>query len=491
MMFERLSDNLGKALNRLSGRGTLSEADIAATMREVRLALLEADVSLGVVKSFIRSTQKKAKGVAVTRSITPGNQVIKIVHDELVSILAGQDQESETLCVDNPPAPVLMVGLQGSGKTTTTAKIGKHLSKKFDKRVLMASLDTSRPAAMQQLEILGKQANVETLPIVPGESAVDIARRARSHAQTNGFDVYLLDTAGRLHIDRALMTEVAQVRDITAPRETLLIVDGLTGQDAVNVAEEFERKVGISGVILTRMDGDGRGGAALSMRAITGKPIKFIGTGEKLDDLGVFNPERIAGRILGMGDIVALVEQAGEVLEAEKAKRMLVRIEKGRFNLNDLRQYLETLEKMGGANSVFNLMPGFRQQRARLGNMKDLDKITSLCMAVTNSMTKLERLNPHLLQASRKRRVAAGAGVQVSDVNKVLKLYKQFAGTWKKLSRGGNSALLQQFLSGAKAGGTGEMTPEQLRGAQLPDKMLQKAMKEQRLQNLASLRFRR
>ncbi|MEP3033139.1 MAG: signal recognition particle protein, partial [Pseudoruegeria sp.] len=356
-MFENLSDRLSGVFDRLTKQGALSEDDVKTALREVRVALLEADVSLPVARDFVKAVQTKATGQSVTKSVTPGQQVVKIVHDELQHVLAGDDSEPGELKVDNPPAPILMVGLQGSGKTTTTGKLAKRLAEKNGKRVLMASLDIYRPAAQDQLAVLGTQIGVDTLPIVKGESAVQIAKRAKQQATLGGYDVYMLDTAGRLHIDDTLMTEVEDVRNAVNPRETLLVVDGLTGQDAVNVAENFDEKIGISGVILTRMDGDGRGGAALSMRAVTGKPIKFVGLGEKMDALETFEPERIAGRILGMGDIVALVEKANETLEAEHAERMMKRFQKGRFNMNDLKMQLEQMLKMGGMDGIMGMMP--------------------------------------------------------------------------------------------------------------------------------------
>ena len=322
-MFENLSQRLSGVFDKLTKQGALSEDNVKTALREVRVALLEADVSLPIVRDFIKAVQDKATGREVTKSVTPGQQVVKIVHDELVSVLSGDNKEPGQLKVDNPPAPILMVGLQGSGKTTTSAKLAKRLKEKNSKRVLMASLDVNRPAAMEQLAILGMQVGVDTLPIVKGQKPVEIAKRAKQQATLGGYDVFILDTAGRLHIDEFLMDEVQSVRDIAKPRETILVVDGLTGQDAVNVAEEFNGKIGISGVVLTRMDGDGRGGAALSMRAVTGQPIKFVGLGEKMDALEEFHPERVAGRILGMGDIVSLVEKAQDTIEAEQQEKML------------------------------------------------------------------------------------------------------------------------------------------------------------------------
>ena len=356
-MFENLSERLSGVFDKLTKQGALSEADVSTALREVRVALLEADVSLPVARDFVKSVQDKAAGQAVTKSVTPGQQVVKIVHDQLVAVLAGDDADAANLKIDQIPAPILMVGLQGSGKTTTTAKLAKRLKDREGKRVLMASLDTRRPAAMEQLAVLGTQIGVDVLPIVPGQDAVGIAKRAKQQASLGGYDVYMLDTAGRLSIDDELMAEVESVRDATSPRETLLVVDGLTGQDAVHTAENFDGRIGMSGVVLTRMDGDGRGGAALSMRAVTGKPIKFVGLGEKMDALEEFHADRIAGRILGMGDIVALVEKAQESLEAEAAERMMKRFQKCQFNMNDLKGKLDQMLKMGGMSGMMGMMP--------------------------------------------------------------------------------------------------------------------------------------
>ncbi len=356
-MFENLSERLSGVFDKLTKQGALSEDDVKTALREVRVALLEADVSLEVARDFVKAVADKATGQSVTKSVTPGQQVVKIVHDELVHVLTGSE-EPGVLKIDNPPAPILMVGLQGSGKTTTTAKLAKRLKEKDGKRVLMASLDVNRPAAMEQLAILGVQIGVDTLPIVKGEDPVQIAKRAKTQASLGGYDVYMLDTAGRLHIDAELIAQAAAVRDVANPRETLLVVDGLTGQDAVNVATEFDDKIGVSGVVLTRMDGDGRGGAALSMRAVTGKPIRFVGLGEKMDAIEEFHAERVAGRILGMGDIVSLVEKAQETIEAEQAERMMKRFQKGQFNMNDLKMQLEQMLKMGGMESMMGMMPG-------------------------------------------------------------------------------------------------------------------------------------
>ncbi|WP_339820308.1 signal recognition particle protein [uncultured Paracoccus sp.] len=457
-MFENLSDRLGGVFDRLTKQGALSEEDVTAAMREVRVALLEADVSLPVARNFVKAVTAKATGAAVTKSVSPGQQVVKIVHDELIKVLQGDDAP-EALRIDNPPAAILMVGLQGSGKTTTTAKLALRLKDREKKRVLMASLDTNRPAAMEQLAILGQQIGVDTLPIVMGQTAVQIAQRAKTQASLGGYDVVMLDTAGRLHIDEALMTQVQQVRDIANPRETLLVVDGLTGQDAVNVATEFDAKVGVTGVVLTRMDGDGRGGAALSMRAVTGKPIRFVGLGEKMDALETFDASRVAGRILGMGDIVALVEKAQQVLEVEQAERMMKRFQKGLFNMNDLRGQLEQMQKMGGMSSVMGMMPGMAKMAKQAQAAGYDDKVVRHQIALINSMTKKERANPDLLQASRKKRIAAGAGLDVSDLNKLLKMQKQMADTMKKLGKMGKGGLMKQAMRAmtGKGGGLPDM----------------------------------
>jgi signal recognition particle subunit SRP54 len=460
-MFENLSERLGGVFDRLTKAGALTEDDVKTALREVRVALLEADVSLPVARQFIKAVEKKATGSAVTKSVTPGQQVVKIVHDELIAVLAGEDNDPGKLKVDNPPAPILMVGLQGSGKTTTTAKLAKRLKEREGKKVLMASLDVNRPAAMEQLAILGQQIGVDTLPIVKGEDPVAIAKRAKTQAGLGGYDVYLLDTAGRLSIDEELMQQVEAVRDVANPRETLLVVDGLTGQDAVHTAENFDNRVGISGVVLTRMDGDGRGGAALSMRAITGKPIKFVGLGEKMEALETFEPDRVAGRILGMGDIVALVEKAQQTLEVEQAERMMRRFQKGQFNMNDLKQQLEQMIKMGGMAGMMDMMPGMGKLAKGIDKSELDDKILKRQIALINSMTKKERANPALLQASRKKRIAAGAGMEVSDLNKLLKMQRQMSDMMKKMGKGG---MLKQAMKGmfGKGGMPAGMDPSQM-----------------------------
>ena len=463
-MFESLSDRLSGVMERLTRQGALSEDDVKTALREVRVALLEADVSLPVARDFVRRVQEKATGQAVTRSVTPGQQVVKIVHDELVSMLSG-DGEPGTLRIDSPPAPILMVGLQGSGKTTTTAKLALQLREREKKRVLMASLDTNRPAAMEQLAILGTQVGVDTLPIVPGETPVQIARRAKTQASLGGYDVYLLDTAGRLHIDEALIEQAAQVRDVAQPRETLLVVDGLTGQDAVNVAREFDGRIGVSGVVLTRMDGDGRGGAALSMRVVTGKPILFVGVGERMEALEPFHPERVAGRILGMGDIVSLVEKAQATIEQEQAERMMRRFQKGQFNMNDLRLQIEQMQKMGGMEGVMGMMPGMAKMAPKAQEAGLDDTLLKRQLALIGSMTKKERANPALLQASRKKRIARGAGLEVSELNKLLKMHRQMSDVMKKMGRGG---MLKQAMAGLFGKGGPDMAQAQAAAKGLP-----------------------
>ena len=462
-MFENLSERLSGVFDRLTKQGALSEDDVKTALREVRVALLEADVSLGIARDFVKAVQEKATGQSVTKSVTPGQQVVKIVHDELVHVLAGSEDPG-ALKIDSAPAPILMVGLQGSGKTTTTAKLAKRLKEKDGKRLLMASLDVNRPAAMEQLQILGRQIGVDTLPIVKDEDPVKIAKRAKTQASLGGYDVYILDTAGRLHIDQELIAQAAAVRDVAQPRETLLVVDGLTGQDAVNVATEFDDKIGVTGVVLTRMDGDGRGGAALSMRAVTGKPIRFVGLGEKMEALELFEPERVAGRILGMGDIVALVEKAQETIEAEQAERMMKRFQKGQFNMNDMKSQLEQMMKMGGIESIMGMMPGMGKMAKQASEAGMDDKVFKRQIALIQSMTKKERANPQILQASRKKRIAAGAGLEVSELNKLLKMQRQMGDMMKRMGKMGKGGMLKQAMRGmfGKGGMPPGMDPSQM-----------------------------
>ncbi len=365
-MFDNLSEKIGGILDTLTRRGALSAADVDAALREVRRALLEADVALDVARGFVDRVRERAVGVEVIKSVTPGQMVVKIVHDELAATLG---DDAQTIDLNAPaPVPIMMVGLQGSGKTTTTAKIAKRLTELGNRKTLMASLDTRRPAAMEQLAVLGKQVGVETLPIVEGQSPAQIAQRAIQAAKLGGFDVVLLDTAGRTTLDEAMMTEAAEIKRAAQPHEVLLVADALTGQDAVNLARSFNDRVGLTGIVLTRVDGDGRGGAALSMRAVTGKPIKLIGTGEKMDALETFDPARIAGRILGMGDIVSLVEKAAANIDAEKARRAAEKMRKGAFDLADLREQLKQMQAMGGMSGLMGMMPGVAKMKAQMAN---------------------------------------------------------------------------------------------------------------------------
>jgi len=444
-MFEGLSSRLGDVFDRLKRRGALSEADVAEALREVRVALLEADVALPVVKDFIAAVKERAVGQDVIRSITPGQLVVKIVHDTLVEML-GQSEDLNLAVV--PPAAVLMVGLQGSGKTTSSGKIALRLKTRDKKKVLLASLDVYRPAAQQQLEILAKQADVGSLPIIMGERPVAIAKRAMEVGRREGYDVVILDSAGRLHIDEALMAEVADVKKAVTPSETLLVVDAMIGQDAVTLAREFNEKIGVTGLVLTRIDGDARGGAALSMRAVTGRAIKFLGAGEKLDALEPFHPDRIAGRILGMGDVVSLVEKAMDSFEADEAEKMAAKMAKGRFDLDDMAAQFRQIKRMGDIKGILGMLPGIGAIKKQIEGANIDQKQVNRQEAIILSMTKLERKNPDLIKASRKRRIAAGAGVDVSDVNKLLKQYQQMADMMKKVSKMGKKGLMRHGIGG-------------------------------------------
>jgi signal recognition particle subunit SRP54 len=455
-MFQSLSDRLSGVLDKLTRRGALTDSDVAEAMREVRRALLEADVALEVVKDFTEKVKAKAVGQQVVKSVSPGQMVVKIVHDELVAVL-GSDADPIDLAAA-PPVAILMAGLQGSGKTTTTAKIAWRLQTRDKKKVLMASLDTRRPAAQEQLRVLGQQTEVDTLPIVPGQTPLQIARRALDAARLGGYDVVLLDTAGRTSIDEELMAEVAEVKAAANPHEILLVVDSLTGQDAVNTAKAFDARLGITGTVLTRADGDGRGGAALSMRAVTGKPIKLIGTGEKWDQLEDFHPSRIANRILGMGDIVSLVEKAAQTIDAEKAEKIALKMKKGEFDLDDMAEQLKQMEKLGGMGGVLGMMPGVAKLKGQL-NEKGLDKELKRQRAIISSMTAKERRNPKVLDARRKRRIAAGSGTRVEDVNKLVKMHRQMADMMKMMGK--NKGMMQRMagalgIGGMPAGGPSE-----------------------------------
>ena len=439
-MFDNLSDRLGNVFDRLKGRGALSENDVREAMREVRIALLEADVALPVVRRFIDAVTEKAVGQDVLRSVTPGQQVVKIVSDELVAMLGGGEADAapEGLNLSaRPPVVIMMVGLQGSGKTTTTAKLARMLREKHGKKALMASLDVNRPAAQEQLAVLGEQTGVATLPIIAGQQPVDIARRAMEAARLQAADVLLLDTAGRLHVDEALMAEMKAIAGVSSPTEVLLVVDSLTGQDAVNVAQSFTGEVPLTGVVLTRMDGDARGGAALSMRYVTGKPIKFAGTGEKLDALVVFDPKRVASRILGMGDVVSLVERAAATIKEEEAEALARKMAKGEFDLDDLRMQLNQMRNMGGLGALAGMLPGMKKAKAAMAQSGMDDKLLVHMDAIIGSMTAKERKRPQLLNAKRKKRIAAGSGTEVQDVNKLLKMHQEMAKAMKQIKKMG------------------------------------------------------
>ena len=441
-MFESLSDRLGDVFARLRKRGALTDSDVVEALREVRVALLEADVALPVVKDFIAEVKDEAVGQEVVRSVSPAQMVVKIVHDALVRKLGGEG--AVDLALDAvPPVPVLMVGLQGSGKTTSTAKIALRLTQKDRKKVLMASLDVRRPAAQEQLRILGEQAGIATLPIVAGQMPVDIARRAINAGRLQGFDVVLLDTAGRMHVDESLMAEVIAVRDAVGPVETLLVADSLTGQDAVNVARQFHERVGLTGIVLTRVDGDGRGGAALSMRGVTGVPIKLMGVGEKIDALEPFHPERIAGRILGMGDVVSLVEKAAETIDREEAEKLAAKVTKGGFDLDDLAQQFRQMRKMGGMQGVLSMLPGVAKIKDQIAKANIDEKVIKRQEAIISSMTREERRNPKIIAAKRKVRIAAGSGTSVQDVNRLLKQHQQMADMMKRVGKLGKKGLMR------------------------------------------------
>ncbi len=452
-------------LDGLTRRGALSEQDVDAALREVRRALLEADVALDVSRAFVEQVRKRAVGVDVIKSVTPGQMVVKIVHDELVATLGADAQPIDLNAA--APVPIMMVGLQGSGKTTTTAKVARRLRERNSK-VLMASLDTRRPAAMEQLAVLGQQVDVPTLPIVEGQTPVQIANRAIQAAKLGGYDVVLLDTAGRITLDEEMMNEAAEVRRAANPHEVLLVADALTGQDAVNLARSFDQRVGLTGIVLTRVDGDGRGGAALSMRAVTGKPIKLIGTGERMDALEDFDPGRIAGRILGMGDIVALVEKAAASIDREQAMRAAERMRKGQFDLSDLREQLTGMAKMGGMTGLMAMMPGVAKIKNQLAERNLDDSVLKRQMAIIDSMTPGERKHPDILKASRKKRIAAGAGSKVEEVNKLLKMHRGMADMMKAMG-GGKARGPMAGLARMMGMGGGMPSPEEM--AKLAEKM--------------------
>src|SRR3954453_10718195 len=455
-MYDSLSDRLGDVFDRLRRHGALTEADVGTALREIRIALLEADVALPVVRDFVAAVREKALGQEVLQSGTPAQMVIKIVHDHLIEVLGGAEAAGRTNGIDlNAPSPVvvMLVGLQGSGKTTTAAKIASRLKGQNRKKVLLASLDVQRPAAQEQLAILGRQIGVPSLPVVPGERPVAITRRALQSGRTEGYDVVILDTAGRLHVNEELMLEVAAVREVAMPHETLLVADAMTGQDAVNVAKAFGERAGITGIVLTRVDGDARGGAALSMRAITGKPIILLGTGEKIDALEAFPPDRIAGRILGMGDVVSLVERAAETADRDEAERLAAKMQKGNFDLDDLAAQLRQLRRMGGMGGIMGMLPGIGKIKKQLDAANIDESIIKRQEAILSSMTKRERKNPKLINGSRRRRIAAGSGTEVQDINRLLKQYQDMAGMMKRMQKLGQKGLMRHGLSALMPGG--------------------------------------
>jgi signal recognition particle subunit SRP54 len=464
-MFDNLSEKLGGILDRLTRRGALSEADVDAALREVRRALLEADVALDVARAFTEQVKTKAIGVEVMKSVTPGQMVVKIVHDQLVETLGADSQTIDLNAA--PPVAIMMVGLQGSGKTTTTAKIAKRLTDRQKRKVLMASLDVRRPAAMEQLAVLGREAQIDTLPMLEGQQPPQIAKRALEAARLGGYDVVMLDTAGRTTIDDDMMNEATEVRRAINPHEVLLVADALTGQDAVNLARAFDERVGLTGIVLTRVDGDGRGGAALSMRAVTNKPIKLIGIGEKLDALEEFDPARIAGRILGMGDIVALVEKAAANIGAEKAMRAAEKMRKGQFDLSDMREQLTQMAAMGGMSGLMGMLPGVAKIKNQIANAGIDDKVLKRQVAIIDSMTPQERRNPDILKNSRKKRIAAGSGTTPEAINKLLKMHRGMADMMKAMGSGKRGPMAG--IAQAMGLGGGMPSPEQM--AELAKKM--------------------
>jgi signal recognition particle subunit SRP54 len=473
-MFQSLSDRLSGVLDKLTKRGALSDSDVGEAMREVRRALIEADVALDVVKDFTEKVKAKAVGQNVVKSITPGQMVVKIVHDELVAML-GSDADPIDLNA-TPPVAVLMVGLQGSGKTTTTAKIAWRLTNRDKKKVLMASLDTRRPAAQEQLRVLGEQTEVATLPIIAGHSPQQIAKRAMEAGRLGGYDVVLLDTAGRVTVDEELMDEVAQVKAGTGPHEVLLVADSLTGQDAVATAKAFDGRVGITGIVLTRADGDGRGGAALSMRAVTGKPIKLLGVGEKWDALEDFHPSRVASRILGMGDVVSLVEKAAQSIDVEKATAIAQKMKKGEFDLDDLAEQLKQMQRLGGMSSMLGMLPGMGKIKSQIGEAKLDDRVLTRQHAIITSMTPKERRSPKILDGKRKRRIASGSGTKVEDVNKLIKMHRQMADMMKTMGR--NKGLMGRMMGGGAAPSADDLARMQQELGTLDPKALEQLPQE-------------
>ncbi len=440
-MFDALGGRLGDVFDRLKKRGALNESEISAAMRDIRVALLEADVALSVVKDFVEAVRERALGAEVLKSVTPGQLVVKIVNDHLVEVLGPESQDIVLRAA--PPVPIMLVGLQGSGKTTTAAKIALRLKNRNKSRVLLASLDIRRPAAQEQLAVLGTQAGVDTLPIVPLQTPRMITDRALETARLEGYDVVILDTAGRLAIDEELMAEVKDVSDAAKPAETLLVADAMTGQDAVNVAQAFHERLRLTGIVLSRVDGDARGGAALSMKSVTGCPIKLLGTGEKLDQLEAFHPERIASRILGLGDVVGLVEKAQETIDEDEAQRLAEKIQKGKFDLDDLVTQMRQMRKMGGMSGIMGMLPGVAKAKNQLANANVDDGMLARQEAIILSMTPTERRRPEIIKASRKRRIATGSGTTVQDVNRVMKQFQEMSRMIKRVNKMGPKGMMR------------------------------------------------
>ncbi len=445
-MFDALTSRLGSIIEKLKGRGALTEADVKSALREVRVALLEADVALPIVKDFISHVQEKAIGQDVLHSISAGQLVVKIVHDTLVEFLGQEVIDIELKAT--PPVVILMIGLQGSGKTSMTAKLGNYLAQKQKRKVLMASLDIYRPAAREQLQTLGQHCHIDTLSIIDKEKPLTIVERALEKARLEGYDILILDTAGRLHIDQELMEEVVAVRNLSKPAETILVADAMTGQDAVTIAKEFDEKVGITAIALSRIDGDARGGAALSMRAVTGKPLKLLGTGEKPDQLELFHPDRVATRILGMGDVVSLVERAMETVDQEEAEKLALQMQKGQFDLNSMEAQLLQMNKMGGFSSLMGMIPGLNKFQDKITQAGLNDHFIQRQIAIIRSMTKKERKDARLINGSRKRRIASGSGTSIQDVNKLLKQFRDMGDMMKRMQKLGKKGLLRQGLQG-------------------------------------------
>ena len=443
-MFENLTNKFEEIFSSLKKAPSLDEKQVDEGLREIRLALLEADVSLEVVKEFINRVKPKALGQEIIRSTSPGQMVVKVVNDELISFLGDKNSDIELNAV--PPVPVMLVGLQGSGKTTTTAKLARFLEANKKKKVMMASLDVYRPAAQEQLRLLGEQNNIITLPVIKDQLPADICRRAISAANLNGADVILFDTAGRTQIDLQMMSEIKQIESIINPSETILVADSLTGQVAANVAKEFKSTVNLTGIILTRSDGDGRGGAALSMKYVADVPIKFLGVGEKIENFEVFHPDRIANRILGMGDIVSLVEKAAEDLDEEKLKKTEEKLKKGQFSLEDYLTQLRQMKKMGGIEGIMSFLPGVSKVKSQMDQAGVDEKIITQNEAVILSMTKKERENPKIIDGSRKKRIANGSGTDVATINKLLKQFKMKSEMMKKMSKGKTKGMMDKGI---------------------------------------------